>query len=173
MLNHFPIELCCTHQSERFQFGFAKRALEVLSHDDGTAYQPGPGGLTIVAETEMALERPVRKLAEVFGDEVRIGAPKVRYRNGYGLEQPVMGLRALCSPDHYDAILEDLHGRGASILDAEVNRRFGIVRACAPLAMLLGYPDALRRMTDSKVHLVMWLSHYEQVKPGSPEGTAA
>lgn len=170
----FPIERSCTHQAERFQFAFAKRALELLPRDEATAFRSGPGGLTIVAETEMALERPVRRLEEVYGDAVRIGPPKVRYRSHESdrIEQPIMGLRVLCAPVDFEVIREDLRKRGASILDAEVNRRFGIVRACAPLAQLLGYPDALDRITGGKDHLVMWLSHYERLDEPPPEAAA-
>jgi len=170
----YPIERCCTHRSERFQLAFARQAMEVLPHDDGTAFQPGASGLLIAAESEIALERPVRRLEEVYGDLVSIGPPKIRYRRGDRLEQPFMGLRVLCSPDHYETVREDLRIRRAAIMDAEVTRRFGIVRACAPLVTLLGYPDALARMTAGRGQLVMWLSHYEQLDdPPPPAGAAA
>lgn len=168
----FPIERCCTHRSERFQLAFARKAIEVLPHDDGTAFQPGPGGLLIAAESELALERPVRRLEEVYGDLVRIGPPKIRYRQGDRVEQPFMGLRVLCSPEHYEPVREDLRTRRAVIMDAEVTRRFGIVRACAPLATLLGYPDSLARITEGRRQLVMWLSHYEELQE-PPPGAAA
>jgi len=63
--------------------------------------------------------------------------------------------------------------RDARIMDAEVNRRFGIVRATAPLAKLLGYPDRFASITGEKGQLVMWLSHYEQLDEPPPAGVAA
>jgi translation elongation factor EF-G len=83
-----------------------------------------------------------------------------------------MGLRVLCAPEHYEVVREDLRRRRAAIMDAEVNSRFGIVRACAPLADLLGYPDALTRITAGRGQLVMWVSHYEQLDD-PPPGAAA
>jgi hypothetical protein len=169
----YPIERCCTHRSERFQLAFARKAVEVLPNEDSTAFEPGPGGLLIAAESEIALERPLRRLKEAYGDMVRIGPPKIRYRHGDRVEQPFMGLRVLCSPEHYEAVREDLRLRRAAIMDAEVTSRFGIVRACAPLATLLGYPDALARITGGRGQLVMWLSHYEQLDDPPPAGAAA
>lgn len=173
MAADFPVERCCTHRSERFQLAFARKAVELLPHDGSTAFEPGPSGLLIAAECEIALERPVRRLKEAYGDMVRIGPPRVRYRHADRVEQPIMGLRVLCSPDHYDAVRQDLRMRRALIMDTEVNRRFGIVRACAPLAMLLGYPDALARITGGRGQLVMWLSHYEELEDPPPAGAAA
>lgn len=169
----YPIERCCTHRSERLQLAFAHKALELLPEDESTALEPSADGLLIAAESEIALERPVRRLKEAYGDMVRIGPPRIRYRHGERVEQPFMGLRVLCSPEHYEAVREDLRLRRAAVMDAEVNRRFGVVRACAPLAKLLGYPDALARITGGRGQLVMWLSHYEQLDDPPPAGAAA
>lgn len=173
MLPDFPIELCCAHRSERLQLDFARKAMEILPKDSSTTFAPEAHGLVIAAETEMALERPVRRLSDVYGDMVRIGPPRVRYRHGDRIEQPIMGLRVLCPPECYEPIREDLRLRQAAIMDAEVNRRFGIVRACAPLASLIGYPDRMAGMTGGRGQLVMWLSHYEELDDPPPAGVAA
>ncbi|WP_116811062.1 hypothetical protein [Steroidobacter cummioxidans] len=145
----------------------------LLPKDSSASYSANGRGLVIAAETEMALERPVRRLTDVYGDMLRIGPPTIRYRQGERLEQPIMGLRVLCSPGCYEEIREDLRLRRAAIMDAEVNRRFGIVRASAPLAVLLGYPDRFASMTGGHGQLVMWLSHYEQLDDPPPAGVAA
>jgi hypothetical protein len=147
--------------------------MQLLPKDASTAFEPVAGGLVIAAETEMALERPVRRLADVYGDMVHIGPPTVRYRRGERIEQPIMGLRVLCVPECYDAVKEDLRRRRAAIMDAEVNPRFGIVRANAALAALLGYPDRFAAMSGGRGHLVMWLSHYEELDDPPPAGIAA
>lgn len=164
----YAIERCCTHRREKIQTEFARKAMQVLPQDDATAFEPGPRGLVIAAETELALERPVRRLREVFGDLVRIGPPRVRYRQGDRIEQPVIGLRVLCSAEHYDSIRSDLRLRRAAIMDAEVSCRGGIIRACAPMTMLMGYPNALNAMTDGGARLAMWLSHYERLDEPPP-----
>lgn len=147
--------------------------MPLLPSDSGASYTPDARGLMIAAETEMALERPVRRLTDVYGEMVRIGPPTIRYRHADRIEQPIMGLRVLCPPTCYESITQDLRLRRAAIMDAEVNRRFGIVRASAPLAVLLGYPDRFARMTGGTGQLVMWLSHYEQLDDPPPAGVAA
>jgi translation elongation factor EF-G len=84
-----------------------------------------------------------------------------------------MGLRVLCAPEFYEAIREDLRLRRAAIIDAELNRRFGILRASAPLVALIGYPDRFAVMTGGRGQLVMWLSHYEELEDPPPAGVAA
>lgn len=169
----YAIERHCSHRAEPFQFGFARQAMLTLPDDEEFAFQAGPRGLLILAETEMALERPVKRLTDMYGDMVRIGPPKVRYRRGARTEEPHMGLRVLCAPEHYEIVREDLRVRRAAILDAEVNGRFGIVRARAPLAGLIGYPRTLAQLTSGRAQLVMWLSHYEVLEDPPPEDAAA
>lgn len=176
MHKDYPIERRCSHLADRFQLGFARKAMELLPQAEETAFAPGPQGLVILAETEMALERPVKILSEVFGDQVRIGPPTIRYRRSAdaaaGTEEPHMGLRVLCSPSCYEAVRQDLRSRQAVILDEEVNRQFGIVRARAPLAALIGYPGKFSDLTSGHGQLVMWLSHYETLEDPPPVAAA-
>ena len=164
----YAIERSCTHRREQAQADFARKAMEVLPSDEATSYEPSPRGLVIAAETELSLERPVRRLRDVYGDMVRIGPPRVRYRKSDRIEQPIIGLRVLCAHEHYEPIRSDLRLRRGVIVDTEVTRTFGIIRACAPMTMLLGYPDALKEMSQGRAHLVMWLSHYEQLDDPPP-----
>jgi translation elongation factor EF-G len=173
MREDYPIERHCSHPGEPFQLKFARNAMQILPQDEETAFKPGPRGLLILAETEMALERAAKRLADVYGDDVRIGPPTVRYRQGAHTEEPHMGLRVLCAPEQFEAVRQDLCMRQAAILDAEVNRHFGIVRARAPLAALLGYPGRLAQLTRGHGQLVMWLSHYEALEDPPPAGSAA
>lgn len=173
MLADYPIEQCCSHRGQDLQLDFARKALQLLPRESSTAFEIEARGLVIKADTELALERPVRRLTEAYGDMVRIDPPAVRYRRGEAIEQPIMGLRVLCAQEYYEAIREDLALRRAAIMDAEVNRRFGIMRASAPLVALIGYPDKFAAMTAGRGQLVMWLSHYEQLEDPPPAGIAA
>lgn len=172
MRPEFPIECHCSHRHERFQLAFARQAMEVLPRDEETAFEPSARGLTVLAETEMALERPLRVLREVYGEQVRIDPPAIRYHHAATVEEPHMGLRVLCAPQYFDAVRRDLRLREASIMDAEVNRSFGIVRASASLAALFGFPDRLTALTQGQGKLVMWLSHYAPIQE-PPGGDAA
>ena len=169
----YPIECTCSHRRERFQLAFARNAIELLPQREDASYVSSPQGLVVLAETEAALERPVRILRETYGDEVCIGEPKVRYRQGATLEEPYMGVRVLCAPRHFRAVRMDLEARGAEILDAEETDQFGIVRATAPLAVLLGYSCRLAELTAGRAQHTMWLSHYAPVTSRPPGGDAA
>ena len=83
-----------------------------------------------------------------------------------------MGLRVLCSPQHFDTIRRDLLMRKAQILDSELNARFGVLRAEAPLSALVGYPNRFDSITGGRGQIAMWLSHYEPVDEPDPENAA-
>lgn len=107
----------------------------MLPTSDETAFLPDSTGLVLLAVTETALERPARTLRELFGDRVNIGQVSVRYRRGKLTEESHMGIRVACAREHSDLIKADLERRGASIIDAEINRQVSVVRATAPLTL--------------------------------------
>lgn len=172
MHREFAIECTCSHRSERFQLAFARTAMEIVPKDESTAFEPSGDGLTLLAETELSLERPLMRLREVYGDELHVGSPLVRYRRGKRLEEPYMGLRVLCGPQCFDAIRRDLFMRRAKILDSELNASFGVIRAEVRLSSLVGYPARFDAITNGRGQLAMWLSHFAPVEP-EPPGDAA
>lgn len=173
MLRDYAIERTCSHRDEKFQLAFARKAMQMVQRQEDFAFEATRNGLTILAETEMALERPLSKLHDIYADALRVGPPVIRYRRGEIVEEPYMGLRVLCVPARFGAIKRDLLMREAAILDTELNDTFAVVRATAALARLIGYPTRVRDLTSEHVQLVMWLSHYAQVEPTFPGGGAA
>ena len=174
MDREFAIECRCSHRAQRFQLAFARQALEFLPRDEATHFEPTGEGLKVLAETELALERPIKRLREVYGDDVRIDPPTVRYQHGRReVQEPHMGLRVRCPPECFEALRRDLHLRAAQILDVEVTERFGILRASAPQSTLVGYPAFVSDVTGGRGKLVMWLSHYAPVDEPPPGGFAA
>jgi predicted membrane GTPase involved in stress response len=173
MQRDFAIECKCSHRGERFQLAFAQAAMEIVPKDESTAFEPSRNGLTLLAETELSLERPLARLREVYGDALQVDSPLVRYKRGERLEEPYMGLRVLCAPQHFEAIRRDLSTRRANLLDTEVNVRFAVIRAEAPLALLVGYPAKFDSLTQGRGQLAMWLSHFAPVEDDPPGGNAA
>lgn len=168
MSQEYAIECTCSHRRERSQLAFARRAIEVLPEDEWAKFEPSQEGLKVLAETELALERPLARLRETYGEAVCIGPLKVRCTNGNPPEEPHMGLRLVCPPDCYDALLRDLQLRRALIVDAERGTQLAILRATAPLARLVGYPASVDELTGAQARLVMWLSHYAPVDEPLP-----
>ena len=174
MLQEYAIERTCSHRAEKFQLAFARVAMQMLRPQEDLAFEATRSGLTIRAETELALERPLATLQYVYADALCVGPPVIRYRRGGAVtEEPHIGLRVLCLPTQFDAVRRDLLMREASILDKERNQAFAVLRATASLARLLGYPARVRDLASQNVQLVMWLSHYEKVESPPPDGTAA
>lgn len=173
MYSRFPIQCDCSYSRDRFNLAFARKAIEVLRPGKELVLEPSHRGLTLLAETEMALEQPIATLRDVYGNDVRVGPITVRYHQGQQVEEPHMGLRIRCAPQHFNALRGDLLARGAALVDAEVSRLCGVLRATAALPTLVGYPAFVRNKTDGTAQLVMWLSHYEPVNEGPPGGDAA
>jgi hypothetical protein len=173
MYSRFPIQCECSYSRDRFNLGFARKAMEVLQPGKELELEPSTRGLKLLAETEMALERPIAVLKDVYGDAVRIGPPTVRYHEGQQVEEPYMGLRIRCQPQHFERLRGNLVRRGATVTDAERNYICGVLRATAPLAALVGYPAHVRASSEGTAQLVMWLSHYAPVTDSPPGGDAA
>lgn len=169
----FPLERTCSHRHERFQLAFARRAIEILPPREDTEAEATHRGLVLRGETESALDRPIELLKDHYGDQIRIGAPTIRYQGTTQLEEPYMGLRVMCTERYFAAVKADLLARGATIEDAEVTGQFGVVRATAPLAKLLGYGKALKELTAGSGREVMWFSHYAPVEDEPPPGGQA
>lgn len=169
----FPLQCTCSHRRWRSAAHFARVATRLVRPDGAAALVAGPAGVVVLAETEAALDRPVHTLRAHFGAGLRIGPVRVRYREESCLQEPHMVVRVLCGREHFEPVRADLMDRGASIIDADVIARVGVVRAGAPLRVLLGYGKDLADLTAGWARHVMCLSHYAPVIPRSRHGEAA
>jgi hypothetical protein len=165
----YPLERTCFHRYEPFQLTFARRAVQMLPELEEGSAEATHQGLVLRAETETEFEPAIGILKDYYGDQIEIGSPTIRYHRSARLEEPYTGVRVLCSEAHFAAVKADLLARGANILDEEVRPQFGVVRATARLANLLGYPEALAELTGGSARQVMWLSHYSPVERPAPD----
>jgi len=163
----FPLQRVCSRRSARFQLAFAKQALEILTARPDCAFDAGNSGLIIRGETEAAVSRPVEILKSAFAEDLLVGELTVRYRKGAVIEEPHMGLRVSGPPPVMEVVRRDLDARGATLLSVENERYFSVIRATAPLVLVLGYAEWLAKESGRKAEVVMWLSHYAPVHPRS------
>lgn len=170
MDTQFPIECTCVHRQGRFQLSFARNAAALLPHFEDSSYDVRGRALVVLAQTEEALERPLRIIRETYASQIRIGPATVRYRRGETLEEPYMAVRVLCAPDHLRSVEGELKARGALISESERKREPAVIQATAPLAALLGFPQWLADVTAARGHYSMWLSHYAPVPDRPPPG---
>lgn len=170
MYARFPIECLCLHQQERFQLTFARNAATSLPRFDDSSYDARGRALAIMADTEAALERPLEVIRSMYGDQVRIGAPAIRYREGACVEEPYMMVRVQCAPHHLAAVKNDLEARAAEVSEIDGCSDPAIIRATAPLQFLLGYARRLTEIAGAEAGHSMQLSHYAPLLQQPPPG---
>ena len=169
----YPLERVCSHLSEPFQLTFARTAQQHFLVREDVKVVASHQGLTIRAETEVAIDAAVVLLKDLYGPRIRIGPPTIRYHNGVTLEQPWMGLRVQCAALHLGVVNADLIDRNATIASCEIQTAMCLIQACAPLAALIGYRSDLEKLTAGSGQHAMWLSHYAPVENPPPGGQAA
>jgi len=169
----YPLERLCTHRYEPFQLTFARHAQQLFRQHDDVELVASHQGLAIRAETEDAIDAALEVLKEFYGPQIHIGPPTIRYYKGTTLEQPWMGLRVKCTPEHFEAIKAALMARNATMVASEIHPMGGMIQACAPLAQLMGYKSELAKLTSGSAEHVMWLSHYAPMEHLPPDGGAA
>ena len=98
--------------------------------------------------------------------------PRVRRLYEPIVREPLVGVRAGVAHERAEAVVQDLIARGARIEEVDWMLSQPVVRATAPLRLLLGYPQALAALSRNTADLRMWLSHYAPVVPG-PDDQAA
>jgi hypothetical protein len=165
MYFQYPLESLARRRSGGPQKEFARRAKLALSDTDELFSRPLAGGLALFAANEDALEGPARILRDIYGDLVELQPPRVRVIPGEPVQEPVMHVRITARQEHTGGVLAELRRRGVEITEECLRGRQFIVRAEAPLALLLGLPAALDRLTGGSAAHAIRLVRYEPVSP--------
>ena len=161
----YPLETIARRRASSSQLDFAREARRVFDDDDDTLFEAHDHGLAIFAANEEALGKPVQVLQQLYGDEVEVRRPKVRYLPGEPLHEPIMHVRISVRSEFADAVVRELRRRGARIVEQSIRPRLVIVRAEAPLALLLGLPALLDVMTDGTASHAIRLLRYAPLPP--------
>jgi hypothetical protein len=161
----YPLETLARRRAVGSQLDFAKEASRVFEDTDEAIFEAHDHGLAIFAAHEDALQRPVEVLRELYGDMVEMRGPKVRHLPGEPPHEPIMHVRVTVRREHGDAVVRELRNRGARIVEECVRPRIVVVRAEAPLAVLLGLPALLEVMTDGNAAHEIHLLRYAPLPP--------
>jgi hypothetical protein len=148
MYYQYPLETVARRKRADSQIDFARQARTALEDTDELLARPLASGLALFAANEDALEEPARVLREIYGDFVEVPSPRVRLIPGNPVQEPVMAVRVTARAEHAGAIVAELRGRGTRMLEECLRGRVFVVRAEAPLALLLGLPAAVRAITE-------------------------
>lgn len=128
-------------------------------------YEPLDRGLAIFAANEEALAEPAQVLQEIYGDDVVLRHPKVRYMPGEPKYEPIMHVRVVARREFAAAVMHELRSRGARLIEQCTRSRAFIARAEAPLALLLGLPALLEEMTGGNAVATIRLVRYAPLPP--------
>ena len=172
--SEFPLERLAQLASNPFQIGFARQVMRMLDPSHLIAYEAAQDGLLMRAQNEEALARPVALLRDVYGDDLVLLPPQVRYMSlGNRPYEPIMLLRVRTAPRHLDAVREDLVAREATLLEEHARPSVCVLRAEAPLRKLLGYGEALAKLSEGAALHWIWLDRYAPMTSPPPDGQAA
>ena len=170
MYYQYPLETLARGRRVESQVDFAQRAKAALTDSDELLARPRPTGLALFAANEEALEKPVRILRDLYGDFVELRAARARIIPGNPAQQPIMAVRVVARVEHIGPIISELRRRGTHIQEECVRGRTLILRAEAPLAVLLGLPEALHGLTDGTATHSIRLVRYAPVSSGFGPG---
>ena len=171
MYYQYPLEGLARRKRAASQLDFARQARAALHDSDEFLARPRESGLALFAANEDALVAPARILREIYGDFVEMHSPRVRVIPGEPEQEPIMAVRIASRADHAGVVVDELRRRGARVLEASYRGRVFIVRAEAPLVLLLGLPASIRGLTDGtaepSIRLVRYAPAAEEFGPGA------
>ncbi|XP_066586928.1 ribosome-releasing factor 2, mitochondrial [Prorops nasuta] len=81
------------------------------------------------------------------------------------LLEPIMNLEIITSEEHSSAIIGDLSKRRGEIKNIDIRGRNKVIESKAPLAELLGYSTAMRKLTSGTASFTLEFSHYKIMDP--------
>jgi hypothetical protein len=164
MYYQYPLEVVARRRGASSQIDFARAARSTIAGDDEVMPQAMARGLVLFAANEEALGRPVRALEEIFGDELEIRGPRVRMIPGKPPQEPIMHVRVATRRAVTWDVLQELRLREARILEECVRGRLVVIRAEAPLSLLVGLPAILGALTEGEAQCSMRLVRYVPLK---------
>ncbi|PKO68357.1 MAG: hypothetical protein CVU20_13130 [Betaproteobacteria bacterium HGW-Betaproteobacteria-14] len=171
--SEFPVEQLVQLASNPFQIGFARQVMRILEPSDLIAFEATHDGLQIRAQNEDALAKPENLLRDLYGDDLVLLPPQVRFMSlGNRPYEPIMLLRVRTVPRYLDAVREDLVSREATLLEEHARPSVCVLRAEAPLRKLLGYGETLSKLSDGTALHWVWLDRYVPMD-NPPGGRAA
>jgi hypothetical protein len=161
----YPLETLARRRATASQLDFAREARRVFDDNDDVLFEAHDHGLAILAAHEAALDRPVQVLKQMYGGDIDVRQPKVRYLPGEPLHEPIMHVRISMRRDFGGAVVGELQRRGARIVEQCLRGKILIVSAEAPLAVLLGLPARLDVMTGGSAAHAIRLLRYAPLPP--------
>ncbi|RZI45579.1 elongation factor G [Rickettsiales endosymbiont of Peranema trichophorum] len=95
-------------------------------------------------------------------------AAKAAFKEGMSkaspvLLEPIMKVEVISPDEFMGDVIGHLNSIRGQIMGMEAQGNAQLISACVPLAMMFGYVNTLRSMTQGRAQYTMQFSHYEQV----------
>jgi hypothetical protein len=167
MNDQHPLERDASHRRQPLPSAFVMEAREIVPASEDYRLEPAKNGLRIHAASETALETPVGRLREAYGDDLLLMPVRVKYRRHDNVDYaPVMFVRTQVRAGAQPFVRSSLRARGAEILEEDIQGRTVVTRAVASLSRLLGFPASLGKIAGDDSRHWIWLSHYAPIDSG-------
>lgn len=170
----YVVEQMFVCESRILRPSFAGRAAAKLRPLAGLWPEPTRRGLLVLGTSELPLDAAETLLQAVFGDAVRAGPRHVCHLRRPRM-QPIMDVFVRVAPTHVPAVIEDLHRRQALLRVSTGSERSWLVRAEAPMSVLLGYGRDVSAETDGSADHWITFNRWEPPEIARPRvnGTPA
>lgn len=169
MYYQYPLEVVARRRGAGSQLEFARAARSAVLETDEVVPAAMARGLVLFAAHEEALARPVSTLEEMYGDELEVRGPRVRLLPGRPPHEPVMHVRVTTPRSAIGRVVQELRARDARIVEQCERGRMVVIRARAPLSLLVGLPAVLDHLTGGDAQCVMKLDRYEPLRDAQGE----
>ncbi len=84
---------------------------------------------------------------------------------GPALLEPIMAVEVVTPEDYMGDVIGDLNSRRGQITGMDQRGNARVLEAMVPLAMMFGYVNTLRSMSQGRAQYTMQFHHYERVPP--------
>lgn len=152
--------------NEGLQLLFAENAAAKLRLLPGVWPEPTSNGLIVLAMAEAPLDVAAILLQAVYGHSLCPGPRRICQRR-YPVMEPLMDLFVRVPALHAQSVISDLHTRHAIRRFTAAEERGWLIRAEAPMRSLLGYWQALKRLSQDTADHWMTFSRWEPIEPQS------
>ncbi|QKT03376.1 hypothetical protein HUS23_05945 [Ectothiorhodospiraceae bacterium 2226] len=172
MERYLPFAQRMASRSEVFQLRFARAAARHLQRSASLDWLCDGHGLELLADNEDVLAEAGAQLWRVYGDDLKVGEVRARYRWDPMPLEPVMNV-VVTVPSAFGTRAQALlRARGVSVGVYDSGRREWRFVGDAPAARIIGLRDQLDLLTDGTAKTQTTLLGYFAPPPG-PGGDAA
>jgi hypothetical protein len=162
----FPIERTVRSKDATAHAQLLRTAARRIGGNEDVLYVAGDRNIRILGRSEDVLGPAVGRLTRHHAGRITVGPLHVRYVHAVQTLEPWMKVLINVEECYAGAIEEDFEDRRGTIERLLYHGTMCILGGEAPLALLQGYAEWLRNLTDAESSCRTWLARYRPVEVG-------